>query len=342
VPFSAGDFHEALVNMITFRRSIYIWGIAILVVFVATMSICMAYFLSPAIMPHTGMGLHSIRSYADQCSNPSVPPKCTKTQKILFAGLIRNGESKVQHMKTFFAAVGEMFQTYHVLVVENDSTDGVRQKLTDWQLESPDNVTILGCGINVERCIIGTEHYLNHEDVRTRIVNLASARNVYLEHMRTHFSHYDYIMICDLDLCAHLSLEGLHTAMELLSSNNSYNAITANSRRSLYRRGPLLEYYDTFAYLPLGREIGFTDNASKRQWDKDGKLHARHGISDDPYEVASGFGGCTIYKVKALLNPTITYHAGKENRYGCEHVYFNEHISGIYFVPAMLFEIGKN
>jgi len=143
-------------------------------------------------------------------------------------------------------------------------------------------------------------------------------------------------------LHARFHLEGLTHAFKFLSSDAKCNAVTANSRRKSVRKGALLEYYDQFAYLPLGRESGFADIKTKRRWDKQVQRTVMHEIGDEPHKVASAFGGCAIYKVKALMNPKIRYSAAPAGRLGCEHVYFHENLSGIYFDPSMLIEILHN
>jgi glycosyltransferase involved in cell wall biosynthesis len=259
--------------------------------------------------------------------------------------LIRNGEKNITWIKQFFTLFGKQFKEYHVIIVENDSIDKTRQILLKWQQETPENVTILGCGINKSKCAMNTKFFQNHLEFNVsniRMQNLANVRNIYLQYVQKNFAHYDYMMICDLDLHATFHNEGLNHGIEFLSSNENCNVITSNSRRKFFKNCPLLDYYDAFAYLTLGKEKGFANLKSKKNWDNEVKKKVIHEVGEEPFQVASAFGGCAIYKIKAILDPNIKYSAAPIGRIGCEHVYFHDKIPNIYFDPSMLVEIYKH
>lgn len=265
--------------------------------------------------------------------------------KIVISGLIREGENKISSIRKFCENIGSNFQEYHVLIVENDSTDKTRQKLLEWQSETPDLVTILGCGVNARQCLMKTKFYRNHEEDSNRISALAHLRNIYLDHTKSHFSHYDYLIVCDFDLYARVHIQGLEEAFQFISTESKCNAVSANSRRNpskLDNSESLLEYYDQFAYLPLKKEFGFDNIKMKHQWDDIVKKTVRYNVGDTPYEVQSAFGGFTIYKIKPLLISEVKYNSFPEGKIGCEHVYFHQHISGVYFHPSLLVEIFNN
>lgn len=56
--------------------------------------------------------------------------------RIVFAGLIRDGEKCVQYIRKRFEDLGKPFKDYHILIVENDSKDKTREKLLEWQKQN--------------------------------------------------------------------------------------------------------------------------------------------------------------------------------------------------------------
>ena len=72
---------------------------------------------------------------------------------IIFTGLLRDAGKAIPAIRKKVEQVGSKFKNYRVLLVENNSKDGTREKLLQWAKENP-RVTILGCGVNVEECSI--------------------------------------------------------------------------------------------------------------------------------------------------------------------------------------------
>src|SRR5271166_4906960 len=101
-------------------------------------------------------------------------------KRIVIVGLIRDAGNRIDTLRHNVEMVGDLFDDYRVLVVENDSVDTTRQGLLHW-VESNPKVTVLGCGYDVKECHIPSEasKTIKHSFDRARIEKMVRLRNIY-------------------------------------------------------------------------------------------------------------------------------------------------------------------
>ena len=148
----------------------------------------------------------------------------------MIAGLIRNGSKHTPRIKRQTEHLSSYFQDYHILIVENDSTDDTRRQLLAWHDDNP-RVDILGCGVNVDECIMKLPKTIDHESDRPRIVKMANLRNIYLDNVLENYRSFDYLIVMDLDLVGTCYLDGIASSFGSLDHHPEIDAISSNGRR---------------------------------------------------------------------------------------------------------------
>ena len=263
-----------------------------------------------------------------------------KTKTVVIATMLRDVADRIPVIRKKVEAAGELFSDYRVLVVENDSKDGTRERLLEWVSENP-RVTILGCGRNAGVCTLPkTPKTEGHSVDRGRIQKMVDLRNIYLDAIRRgdsatgrgnldeirgseDLSSADYSFFWDLDSISSVYLDGILHSIGLMSENPEVSVISANG---LYRWGNFTIFYDTYALLHRGENFDVKD---KRSHDiRKGLWEARYGRGDDPVEVDSGFGGFAIYRTEALLGEGVRYDMTPGENIECEHVRLHKHLPG--------------
>ena len=140
--------------------------------------------------------------------------KAMKEMKVVITGLIRNGAKHISRIRKQTEQLGSHFQDYRILIVENDSTDNTRQQLLAWH-DANLRVDVLGCGVNVNECIMKLPKTVDHEADRPRIVKMANLRNIYLDHVMNEYSSFDYLIVIDLDLVGTCYIDGIASSFVL-------------------------------------------------------------------------------------------------------------------------------
>lgn len=264
-----------------------------------------------------------------------------QNSRIVFAGLIRDGENCIPYIQKRFENLGNSFKDYHILIVENDSQDKTREKLLEWQKQNP-KVTILGCGINEKKCCMNLELTTSKTHNGKRIQKMALLRNLYINYINKNFRDWDYLVVNDLDLYADLSLKGWKSTFNCFQKDESLSAVSAYGYYDLWFKSI---YYDDFAFVPLGKPIETRTE----------KIHdlgvAKHKLETEmylletkkePVIVKSAFGGLTVYKISHILGKAEYDYCQYDNMDACEHSYFNQHLSKIIIHPGLKYKINKN
>jgi len=247
--------------------------------------------------------------------------------RVVIVGLLRDGASTLPRIQKQVEQVGRQFLDYHVLIVENDSSDDTREKLLEWHRRNP-RVDILGCGVNAPSCQINLPRTEGHPIEQSRMAKMAYLRNLYLEHLRQHHSDFDYVLVWDLDLEARLT--GLASSFDFFRSHPKAEAVCAYGYFPS-SAGPI--YFDTFAHED---DVPY-DHRAHRQHSLRTRYKHRYGCTD-PVAVKSCFGGLTIYRTTALLPHN--YEVAPEPT--CEHTLLHRHLNQIFLNPRMRLAIANN
>src|SRR4029079_8306857 len=106
-------------------------------------------------------------------------------KKAMFVGCARDCAQNVQGALANIANVASLFQDAAYLFVENDSSDATRDLISRW------------CSLRASARLVNLDGVSTSCTVRT--MRLATARNAYLDIVRSEFTDYDYLFVVDLD-----------------------------------------------------------------------------------------------------------------------------------------------
>lgn len=274
---------------------------------------------------------------------------------VVICGMLRDTAKNIPNIQRRVEKLGSLFKDYRVLIVENDSTDGTREKLLKWRERNP-RVNILGCGINAKECHLSFPKTEGHGVDRKRIDKMINLRNMYLDEVRRSYPSIDYTIVWDLDIIGSVYLDGVQNSMgylgyDLVNSQgtassrgtaNSQPKISAMTANGMYRWGILTLYYDTYALLQ--HEEGFDINYKTASDVRKG-LGFRYVRGQYPVNVKSAFGGFSIYRTRSLLADSVDYtqSASDGDNILCEHTNLCKKLRGIVYVnPSMIHYILLN
>ncbi len=261
-----------------------------------------------------------------------------KSSTIVICTLVRDVAKNLPYIKKRVEMMGNRFLDYRILIVENDSNDGTRQKLHDWRKENP-NVIILGCGINNENecsmtnAIKKTE---GHGVDRKRIEKMVMLRNIYIDTIKDSelLSSFDYAAVWDLDIIGSVYVDGVANSIGHLSDRNS-PAFDSDSMCAygIYKWGPMKLYYDTYAHIDLDDQFHIN---LKTIHDLKKGFGVSYKRGEQPVRVKSCFGGFTIYKIQSLLGENTKYDMSSENNLECEHARLHKKMDNVFMNPSMI------
>ena len=254
------------------------------------------------------------------------------TKRVIIASLVRDVETRLPEIIKKAESVGKLFRDYRILIVENDSKDDTRKLLLRWASKNP-KVQILGCGINANECSLPKApktdgHYVD----RTRIQKMVDLRNIYLDHIKTHYSDYDYTVMWDLDMIGSVYLDGIQHSLGYLSQHPDVDVVCSYG---IYHWAFFTLFYDTYALLHRGEDFHI-DHKTIHDIRK-GMWEAKYTRGNQPVEVDSCFSGFAIYRTSSFEDPDIRYDMSPLTNLECEHVRLNKKIKGKKVVnPSMI------
>lgn len=222
--------------------------------------------------------------YASRVNSGSVTASLSS---VVVCGLARDIGNNIKYLIPRIEKIGSLFRSMRVVIVENDSSDGTREKLLQYKKEKMNY-----CGWEID--IIGEkQNKIRHEQDKSiqRRIDMAYYRNLYLEHIDSWIYKPDYLIIIDTDLTGGYSYEGILNSMGF---EEDWTVIGSNSL--MYRgEGENIErlYFDTWALRVLGSWKEVCGEKSNR---------LRMDRGEEPQQVYSCFGGLAIYKYDRIKN----------------------------------------
>ena len=252
--------------------------------------------------------------------------------RCIVTALVRDVADRLPEIKKKAERVGALFADYRILIVENDSSDGTRKLLLEWSRENP-KVSVLGCGINVEECSLPKMPKTDgHQVDRGRIEKMVTLRNIYLDHIKTEYPDFDYVVMWDLDMIGNVYLDGIQNTLGWLAERPEIDVVCAYG---IYRWGLFTLFYDTYALLHLGEkfhiDLKTIHDIRKGIWE------AKYSRGDPLVPVDSCFSGFAVYRVSGLLGDGVIYDMSGEDNLECEHVRLNVKIKGRKVInPSMI------
>lgn len=228
----------------------------------------------------------------------------------VFVGTARNCAEFLPRSLACWERLATIFETASFIVAENDSSDGTKTILSEWEAS--------GAGRRV-LCLDGIGR-----DLRDRSEVLAAARNALLDAVRADvpLSSAQWLIVMDLD-DASLALTPRRLARcmrfvgwDALFANQLflyYDVWALRSQRSPDDFGPLVDGAPEGWRRKLARLMHLTWRGRPiPPWRK-------------PIPVISAFGGFGIYRMQTALAGR--YGGWREGRPVCEHVPFHEQLS---------------
>jgi hypothetical protein len=224
--------------------------------------------------------------------------KLASTKKLLVCGLIRNRNNRIPQVRRRVDFLSRYFGQVAVLVVENDSQDQTRLCLLKWSEEAPYKVEVLGCKPNVCKCHLHLPETVGHDVDEQRLEKMAILRNKYVTRLRQLYSHFDLVLVWDLDTMGSLYVDGVLSSVSDLH-HSDYDALCANG---MYVWPGLNAYYDTFAHSePWLDQIGLSLGHNTLPTRMIKSLSTKTWDHQPLHQVTSCFSGATLYKIKVFL-----------------------------------------
>lgn len=260
-----------------------------------------------------------------------------RSSRIVICGLARDLGTHVVSITKRIDQTGKLFKDYKVLIFENDSSDGTRQALQQWQ-ETNSHVHLIEC--DVKDCIFGDKP-MYHYGVTSnnRISRMAYFRNEYLKIVQKNYKKFDYMMVLDFDLKGPWSLDGIAHSI----AQDNWDAIAAYGMHALFGTlGSLYVLYDAQAYVPQDKayEAMETKQDIVQNYVNMNFYDLYNVKKCDPLvPVKSSFSGLALYKIPSIKNAW--YQPGI-----CEHIGFHKHMTknghgNIFINPSLLLLSGN-
>lgn len=264
-----------------------------------------------------------------------------KNKRIVFGLLTKNSVAHIHRMRQKLSTLGKSFGDYHIVLFENDSVDGTREALFQWQKEDK-HVTLLSC------CHLGDcDCHLNWKDQmemkgfisETRINRMRMMRQLILDHIHASFSDYDYAAFMDFDLRGAIYEDGFFTSFYY----PYWDVQFAAGYTSMPLTGSLL-LYDAIAYLGENDTLPYKNKSELIKMMRD-LFYQNFQLRQLPIPTAlkrcrSGFNGLSLYRMKALKGASYT-----KTTFSCEHIdlhldLIRRGFDNIFFNPAMILFVG--
>jgi glycosyltransferase involved in cell wall biosynthesis len=245
-----------------------------------------------------------------------------KDRTVCFALLAYNCKYNLEKNLLRIEHIKNKFKESIIIVVENNSTDGTKELLSDLKNKTKNFFVLTK---DVENSLIDRK-----SGGMERIIKMASFRNQYLNFIfqSTWRTKFDYLIVIDADIDA-FSEEGLIKTIE--NAPSDWSALFANGRYYYNFLGVnfLGQYYDLFAFIPC-QEYSQPDDRYEltyREMAIFSDLLTNKKLKNYQYfECRSAFGGIGIYKIESIQNSQYKTHQNDRSSVFeavCEHIAFN-------------------
>ena len=241
---------------------------------------------------------------------------------IVICVLCRNISDSFKLSTQRLEAIGDMFKEYKIVVFENDSEDDSRALLINWG-KTNDSVVMLNCCTDTTTCtpeelqcrLNFSKGYDMGVFSNQRMHMMSMFRNKYLNYVKTHLNHFDFMMVFDFDLKGAISKEGIYHS---IGSRDNWDAVFANGFMFFPPLSRIKFVYDAVAFVEKNTDIS---NSEVKRFFPLQKLYQINSYiynnKDSFVPVDSAFNGLALYRVPSILNANYTV---LPNPYNCEHI----------------------
>lgn len=199
--------------------------------------------------------------------------------KIVICGIARDAAPASAVMFKAIENLGSEFLDYKVVIFENDSTDGTKEALKDWQ-ENNNKVKVVS---------------KNYEKIkRPTIKFMADARNEYIKVIENdpEYADFDVAMVIDMDMEYGVDSRGTQHSF---SKFDRWDAVCANGIYNYKSNN-----YDRFAFNK--DEVLPTPDGTAADYNNVARGEKRYDIHEELVPVLSCFGGFAFYKKAAIID----------------------------------------
>lgn len=231
-------------------------------------------------------------------------------RSVIIGLLARDCKESVERNIPRIEKLCSYFADYHVVAVENDSTDGTQQVLQDWA-EKNDKVIL--------------DSFSDHSQRRMdsgpeRISHMVFLRNRILDHIKN-LSAPDLVVMMDVDI---YDFDVVGIIAGITHAPEDWGGIFANGRSMLPNQKYLNAQYDQFAFMACDEELSDMTYGiyTTRSLNRRGRLLNREVQACDYYPVKSAFGGIGIYRYKTIshLQYRTVMIDDRHHKAYCEHL----------------------
>jgi hypothetical protein len=172
-----------------------------------------------------------------------------REQRVCFVGMARDIAGVLPFSLARLESLGARFQEWRAVVVENDSTDGTKEILLQWEHEHAGRV-IADCRD------LGREHLHGFE--ATRVERYAEYRTRYRDIAADHFPDVDLVIAVDLDAWGGWSEEGVMNGvgwLDVLPKAAGMASVSLFEQAIIMsdgQQGTMLCHYDAWAWRGPG------------------------------------------------------------------------------------------
>ena len=212
-------------------------------------------------------------------------------QKAVVCGCCRSIEKNARLVLSDMHRIGKLFSSYIIIIYENDSID---RTLAILKSDKSKNVIVI-----TEQNVPGN-----------RATRLAHGRNAILKTVMKQYSHFDWMIVMDMDYTESIPIKGIKKAIDS-HKTIKWSGCTATSSK----------YYDYWALRYAS--VGLTSDC----WQHNKILFIPWDLWQPTQEitkVGSAFNGLAIYVIQDIIKKECVYKGNT-----CEHVAFNECLGNI-------------
>ena len=220
-------------------------------------------------------------------------------ENVIICGIVKNVQVHIRKSLEFCIKTGEMFNDYKIVIYENNSVDGTKNILKNYEKEMNNHFKIICEDLdkdeikNKSRCWAYTK--ITGSDHPCRIEQISNARNKVISEIRKEeYNKYTYVIWIDLDT-NYYCVDGILDSFNKRQKCN-WDVVYANGLEK-----NLVNYYDKYAYRDEKNFLFGPEVIGEHFWN----LVKHNNISfvgnNDLIPIISGFGGIGIFK-KDIFN----------------------------------------
>lgn len=211
-----------------------------------------------------------------------------REQSVCFVGMARDIAGVLPFTLRRLELLGESFRDWSAVVVENDSTDGTKDILLEWEEKHLGNV-IADCRD------LGRERLSGFE--RARVERYAEYRTRYRDIARDHFGHADVVIAVDLDPWGGWSTSGVLNGigwLDVLPKAAGMASVSLYEQQVATTHGTgdkMMCHYDHWAWRGPGWQ---------HRWERHFALWLPP-VGSPPVMCNSAFGALCIYRAEPFF-----------------------------------------